>query len=232
MADIAGGYPTSGDVEDVQADGLEVRAFVYRILQSLFGGEPNSEMLQLFQGETTTSALLSCGEGGGSLPEAEELVAVLRGISSDCVSALAHRYTKLFIGPDSLEAWPWESMYLSRDKVLFQQVTLDVRNAYRSAGFLPAQYPRVADDHVALECAFMAEMADRAAAAHRAGDAVACRRFLVQSSEFAREHLLKWLPSYAADLRRTDEDGLYGVTASFASRFVEEDVKAIDAWPF
>ncbi|MCB8816455.1 molecular chaperone TorD family protein [Desulfosporosinus shakirovi] len=66
-------------------------------------------------------------------------------------------YTRLFIGPTKLPVPPWESVYVSKERLLFQESSLKVRQrqCYLNYNFLPAKYRSEADDHIALELDFM-----------------------------------------------------------------------------
>lgn len=108
-------------------------------------------------------------------------------------------YTKMFIGPDKLPLYHWESVYLKGDAVLFRQSTLDVRRAYLEEGFLPQGYPRVADDHIALELDFLVGLGERMRECYNKGaDRGACKA-LSASKRFLDNHVLKWIGAYARD---------------------------------
>ena len=64
-------------------------------------------------------------------------------------------YTRLFIGPGHVLAPPWESVYRSRERLLFDQATLDVRQAYARFGLQAPRLNHEPDDHLGLELAFM-----------------------------------------------------------------------------
>ncbi len=118
------------------------------------------------------------------------------------------------------ESHPWESTYTSHNRLMFQPETLAVREFYRTYGCTPAQYPKVADDHVALECAFLAHLAKRALEAP-SGEARA--EALSGQLRFLDEHLLAWLPRYCADLYADAPDGLYDLAARALLEFAEAD---------
>ena len=104
---------------------------------------------------------------------------------------------------------PWESAYTNSKRLLFQAETLDVRNAYRAFGYLPECYPRVADDHIALECAFMAVLA-RKSLEVQDDEELACLE--AGQRAFLQDHFLRWIGDYARDLRVDAPDGLYELT--------------------
>ena len=51
----------------------------------------------------------------------------------------------MFIGSGNLGAPPWESTYVGKEGLLFQESTLKVRHEYAESGYLPQDYSKVAD---------------------------------------------------------------------------------------
>ncbi|MEC4271808.1 molecular chaperone TorD family protein [Adlercreutzia sp. R25] len=181
--------------EDVAAL-LSARMYLYTLGQRVFGGEPTADLTDAVDPSLMASACEAAGiDPGLGLRVCESGNAALRDIE-----AATGVYMRLFVGPGKLAAPPWESVYRSRSKALFQTETLDVRNAYRVAGYLPEGYPHVADDHLALELGFLAalarQMVDRRASGEPYDDATASSR------TFIDEHLGRWLSRYRDDLAR------------------------------
>ncbi|MDR1713142.1 MAG: molecular chaperone TorD family protein [Coriobacteriales bacterium] len=192
---------------------LAARAGVWRILQRIFGELPDDSLL----------AELACGA-------AEEVLVVFTGISDEYdvassalkdaavrhlaagtegVNQLRDGYTRMFIGPGKVEAPIWESVYRGNDNALFQPITLEVRQQYATAGFLPAAYPRIADDHLALELDFLRALAEQAGAAAYAGDQQLYAVSLTASLEFEQEHLAVWSADFALNVRAAKHGSFY-----------------------
>ncbi|MBK8797751.1 MAG: molecular chaperone TorD family protein [Anaerolineales bacterium] len=77
--------------------------------------------------------------------------------------ALREEYTVLFIGLERVAAPPWESVYLSRDHLLFDEQTLQVRDAYAAFGLQIPHIDREPDDHIGFELLFLAHLMQQAA---------------------------------------------------------------------
>jgi TorA maturation chaperone TorD len=213
---------------------LKGRAYNYVLFQSIFGGEPTRESIEAACGEATRQSLeLFVTDGlfatDGELSYSSALLAattvmdVMRDCSEEAIEDLQSEYTRLYLGPMELKAPPWESIYVSKKRQLFEESTLRVRNFYRTQGFLPVEYPRVADDHIALECALMAQLGDRASNACSAGDTETIKVALEASGQFLEEHLLVWLPDYVADLVKIDRADFYPIMAQLALEYMRID---------
>ncbi len=172
------------------------RHYLYRFFQFLFGNEPKAEAWGELDSELFGEACEIVGVNGralgGKLCEAQTDAAIRKHLSVE--------YTVAFIGPGALASPPWESAQLSGDGALFSAITLDVRNAYREQGLLPEQYPRVADDHIALECGFLAELAERALSDFQVFDGERCRENLATSKVFLDAHPLRWVDVFAGKI--------------------------------
>ena len=234
--------PARGAEKEVRMDGsvkrseerlelLAARAYLYKVMQSLFGNSPTVEQLRLVGAATTEEALSIVASGFSELPSdfgdvSERFLAAVRLSDDDEASFLEgarSAYTRLLVGPRSLPAPPWESVYLSSNRSLFSDVTLRVRNMYRASGFLPSSYPVVSDDHLAIELDFLAKLADRMQIGYadgRDGDLLAAGE---ASLGFLRAHMLKWVPLFAEDMPSDGSDAFYPAAARLLVGFLSAD---------
>ena len=182
---------------------LAVRLLGYQWFQTVLGSEPSKESLCWIASSESRQvlALFLEDEDPGINREYLQLVDCLEMLAHytpDEISALSSVYTRLFLGPGSLPIHHWESVYRKGSPALFQQTTLEVRKAYLSEGFLPAGYPNVADDHIAIELDFMSALGRKAIVEYENGNARESQRLLESSERFLAEHLLKWADKYRA----------------------------------
>jgi TorA maturation chaperone TorD len=119
-------------------------------------------------------------------------------------------------------------VYFGKERLLFTIDTLNVREFYRSQGFLPAEYPRIADDHIALELDFLANLATKAIEAQVVGMADASRVRLEASAQFLDDHLLKWIHNFSDDLEQQGESIFYIKVVRAVAAFVALDRQLLD----
>lgn len=116
-------------------------------------------------------------------------------------------YTRLFIGPDKVLAPPWESVFVQEGRLVFTETTLNVRHWYRRFGLELENLHKEPDDHIGIELAFMANLANLAGRALEAGRAQEYDRLMQAQADFYREHLGRWATTYfdqLYDYARTD----------------------------
>ena len=219
---------------------LSCQAFTYELFHKLLGGEPNAELLSIMA-SLHTEQILALAACGYSFDDAD------RGVSEDspvgrflaCAKSLdttaeaaddlRGQYMKYLAGPMKGNAQPWESVYTSHRGLLFQETTLEVRNFYRSFGCIPAEYPHVADDHVALECGFMAVLARRASEALASGNTQDVEQLLDGERRFLTEHMLKWLPQFAEAIAARPGDSIYQHAVCALAAICESDARALES---
>ena len=209
---------------------LSNRLFLYSLMHKLFGREPDEELLNILTDEHT-------GEAFGLLSEEEKDImdrtAVFLGEIREekqnpaFLEEAKDEYTRLFIGPMSLVAPPWESVYGQKDAMLFQESTLEVRNTYRQYGLIPEGYPHVADDSLALELHFMALLAQRGLDAFYAGKNDDLTADLTGSSDFLKKHLLVWVPKFLERMKGAKTSILYPRMCLVLDEFLRKDAETV-----
>ncbi len=205
---------------------LANRLYLYSLLYKTFGREPDAELLTLLCAETAVSAFaLLSEEKGDVLDRVGPFLEGLRAKANDpaFLEEAKTEYMHLFVGPDKLVAPPWESVYRGEDAMLFQAVTLEVREIYRGFGLLPEGYPHVADDSLALELAFMSKLAERAAEDLRNGDETGLCRLLESSQEFLEKHLLRWIPKFLERMQKATSQLMYPQLCVVLDAFLKRD---------
>lgn len=243
------------DERETVALGLSARTAVYSLMQALFGREPQEsvvaslaspELLQVtslfFDGEPLGGLAGGCCADAAVDGDEQPAGAVLRvrvgelqaaaqrcaNGGAEALDALSSAYARLFVGPRRPEAAPWESAHRGEDDTLFQPSTLEVRKAYVAHGLIPSRYPRIADDHLAIELGFLASLGQRAAQAFEQGDAEAWKVNVSASREFLRDHVRPWLPSFCQALDQASCGDLYREAARALESFTQVDASFLE----
>lgn len=201
---------------------LANRAYLYRLLQNLLGNEPALEAIEILNSDHTKTSL--------SLLSIEESLDLVRDFAEKLVTnkeevldKVRSEYTRLFIGPKKLPAPPWESVYVTKDRLIFQESTLRVRQCYLKYNILPVLYRSEADDHIALELDFMYNLSALVETAFHDGRFSEVTEILTDQKSFLEEHLLAWVPQFVTDLEASTSHPLYRALASILKGFLETD---------
>ena len=110
----------------------------------------------------------------------------------ETVEVLRHDYECLLTGPGSTLPPPFESVYRSLDRLLFDGPTFEVRAEYRRLGVQAPNFNKEPDDHIGLEFSFLALVCDHALGALESKDRVSLDEALEVQRRFLVVHLLAW----------------------------------------
>jgi TorA maturation chaperone TorD len=117
------------------------------------------------------------------------------GSELEAIDGLRADYTRLFIGPAKVLAYPWESVYFNDERLTFQTETLQVRNWYRRFGLATADLYREPDDHAGLELDFLSHLAQLGLTAAEDGDTARLDEIVDAQRQFFTAHAARWIPS-------------------------------------
>lgn len=208
---------------------LGARAFAYHAMHAVFGQEPTAGTRTVLASGVLDD--LAAVFADADCPQVSEAALALQEAArqADDAEMLDNAYTRLLLGPGTLPASPWESTYISKERVLFQESTLDVRRAYVAQDLIPQGYPHVADDHIAIECDFLGKLGHRMVEALEAADEERLRVTASASRSFLREHLGSWADAFARNLcdstaqTGNPAEAFYAQAAATLARLVEAD---------
>jgi len=115
------------------------------------------------------------------------------GLSKELFSDLEVDYVRLFIsGNDSVQAPPWESVFVNADPTLFQGSTMHVRSWYRRFGLEAENLHHEPDDHIGLEFAFISHLCSIALDYANTSDEVMFNKTVADLTEFTTHHVFRW----------------------------------------
>jgi TorA maturation chaperone TorD len=217
-----------GTEQEILEEWLKGREIIYRLLARLYREGPGQDIIkplltedtlaQLAQGEANEESRKGCRMMDEELKAQENLEAYEAKLRQD--------YTRLFIGPGEIKAPPWESVYRSRERLLFGEETLAVRKFYQSFGVSIKNLYREPDDHLSLELEFMSWLCGKALEELPGGE---WKRYLEGQEKFLREHLLEWVPAFTKDMENNAETAFFRGLASFTRGFLLQDLEEVQA---
>lgn len=118
-------------------------------------------------------------------------------------------YARLFIGPAKVLTPPWESVYFSEERLVFQEETLQVREWYRRFGLQAVKLYAEPDDHVGLELIFLTHLAQRGLTALEQNDSSQLQTLLEAQWGFLGSHPGKWVPTWCEQVAQQANTNFY-----------------------
>ncbi len=174
-----------------QSDTLIAQILAFGYLGQAFYTEPTAEFINTL----VTDDLFADWPLEADNSHMQTGLGLLRGYGAqwneDQLPQLTRDYYRLFIGPD-IKAPPWESVWLSREQLLFDEQTMEVRAFYRRFGLQAPKLNNEPDDHLGLELGFIAHLNTLALASLEKNNTEELEAILQAQREFLSDHLLLW----------------------------------------
>lgn len=146
----------------------------------------------------------------------EELVLSEAALTEVRMAALRAGHQRFFIGPDTLPAPPWGSVYQTSDRLLFGPGELEVRRFYEAFGLSVTN--REPADGLAFELAFAARLCTPA------GDEVETVHITAERHRFLEVHMMPWVSQWAEALLASEADPYWAAAAQLTVRAVLWDL--------
>lgn len=156
------------------------------------------------------------------MPEALRVIQASAANTDDPLIDFAVDYASIFLGAGiakGVAAYPYESVYTSRDRLVMQDAYEAVMKIYRANGIgkLDAD---LYEDHIALELEFMSILCRRAIELAESEDTQALEENLDLQKSFLRDHLLNWAGEFFDSIRSCPGSNFYKGFASFTEAFL------------
>lgn len=202
---------------------LELRIFAYDILKNTFIAEPSKEMIFQFK-----NGIINCFPFRYEDDRLQEGISLVNkyfeNFDMDEEFDLLHwDYTKMFIGPHILPVHIWETAYTTKEGLLFQEETLQVRKLYLKYNLISKQYNQEADDHLGLELDYMNYLSQLTFELMKREEIKEVENILLDQDYFLKNHLLNWTPKFSERVIEHAETDFYKGMAKILNGFLSID---------
>lgn len=172
------------------------------------------EAFPSFDDEAVAEAVAACAryaEGAVQRAEAGE----------DEPQRAAVEYTKLFVGPPSPAAAPWETMYRGENVTVgFGQATFEMRELLRAAGLEVRNANNQYEDHMGIELLYLSELCRREATGESAAESADIAAFIEQ-------HPLAWIEPFRDRVSEAAPNGYFAGLLLVAQRVLEHHARLL-----
>ncbi len=138
-------------------------------------------------------------------------------------SELKVDYTRLFVGPYTLLAPPYGSVYLEPECRMMGNSTMDVVKRYHQSGLAVAEGFKDAPDHIAAELEYMHFLIFKAMEAANKDDIECVILCLLNQQSFLADHLGAWIHEFAVNVTENAKTSFYQNLARATKTFVKDD---------
>jgi len=181
---------------------LHSRLYVNQLIRFIFDQSPEkSKLLSLIEEQ----AFMSLCEISSSCQLIRNEIRSMQ-TNGEKQKQLKEEYNRLFVGPNALPAPLWESVYLGKEHLMFEQETLQVRNWYHQYGLSFIRENNEPDDHIVLELEFLGFLIQQTLEAYETEKKL---QLIEDQYSFLNQHLLVWTPSFCELLNKVSKVDLY-----------------------
>lgn len=196
---------------------MEERNFQYQFLHTVFSEPLNMDLLNEWKNQFPLNPFES----------QEYLNAFLEELTSGQVDKIEAKekesFLQLFFGPEHIPAPPWESVYRTRERILFGEPTLQIRKKLRDFNLYYQNEHKEPEDHISIELEFMNYLIDKSIKSIKEGDEEEFSRALDYQYLLLNDHLINWIESFAEDILSSTNSSLYRGSAIFLKDFIKQD---------
>lgn len=190
----------------------------YQFLYTLFSEPINEEILLELASQGDFTELKEINEGG------ELLAAFFEQFTKEQIGYVKEEYDRLFVGPGSIIAPPWESYYRSKEHLLFEEWTLQIRQQYHQFGLKYIKENNEPEDHLLLELEFLIFLIDLSLQETNLKKVGA----IVSSQvRFLEDHLNVWVPDFCKRIINNSNSQLYLGAAMLLEDFLNLDLRTL-----
>lgn len=147
----------------------------------------------------------------------------MRTATDEDMDKLREDYNALFVGPGHLQAPPWESVYLSEERIIFDEHTLSVREFYKDWGVTINRVNKEPDDHMGFQMEFMSILSDKGIDAIEKDNLDKLEKVLIAQNEFLEAHTLLWLDQFSKNVFDNSQTDFYKGLGLFLSEYIKMD---------
>jgi putative dimethyl sulfoxide reductase chaperone len=199
-------------------DYCKARKHFYQLLQVLFYQPLTEPTLIQLKEEGNLPDLQEMGQGGQFLYQF-----FMQASETELIEAKTD-FNQLFVGPGTILAPPWESVYRSREHLLFDKTTHQVREQYHNFGLQFIQENNEPDDHLSIELEFLMHLNDLCLNEEHHTRLV---ELLLKQIYFLDEHLLQWIPLFTEKIIKSAKTDLYKGAGMLLNDFLVFDIDSL-----
>lgn len=190
------------------------RKNIYRFLARLYREELDMNIIEKmkkmdFPIDTEVREL---NEGNKMLSE------YIASADSERLTDLQVDFAKTFLGAGISQggaAFPYESVYTSKKRIMMQEARDQVALLYRQKGLKKGDaYSKISEDHISLEMEYMACLCDSEIT-------------IEEQKKFFEEHLLNWVGDFCDDVENHSFTDFYKALSKITRGFLDMDRKII-----
>jgi TorA maturation chaperone TorD len=138
-------------------------------------------------------------------------------------------FTRLFVGPYSLPAPPYGSVYIDHERKVMGDSTMDAKNRYQSFGLDISNNIKEVPDHITVELEFMFFLIFKEIESIQSDASDKTQEILLHQKAFLNDHLNRWVPDFTDCVIEHAGTEFYRNLAKATRIFIAEEVETLES---
>jgi putative dimethyl sulfoxide reductase chaperone len=193
---------------------FQTRYVMNEVVRFILNRSPEKDSLYALKNNPTFQSLCEISDNARKI--SKSIDCLLLGTKS--FQDAKDEYTRLFVGPHSLPAPLWESVYLGREHLFFEEQTRQVRECYQQHGLHFINKNNAPEDHIVIELEFICYLTQEI---FESEDDVHTKKLIEDHTHFLNEHLGRWAPTFCEKLINETESPLFQGAAFLLNEYIE-----------
>ncbi|OCA81500.1 hypothetical protein A8F94_21725 [Bacillus sp. FJAT-27225] len=204
-------------------DFVVTKLYINQLLRFLLDAPPDNERAEALEHDPFFHTFAQNSEGSEIL---KEFMISLNENKQQQLSGARDEFNYLFVGPNVMPAPPWESVYLGKEHLLFEEETLKVRQSYNAYGLSFIRENNEPDDHIVIELEFLAHLMNEFLTSR---EELECQKIMADYTAFLEAHFLRWTPAYATLLEQNANTLWFKAASVLLKEYIEmeQDTAAV-----
>ncbi len=207
---------------------MKVRQWFYRFFAISLFEEPNQKQMIEYMKSNIFSTMLKQGESDVGISLLAASLEKMQQYSTSDWKIMREHYASLFANSGSVLVCPWESVYSSKEHIIYDEHTLAVQDFYEKWGAEIIDPGKGPADHIGLECSFMAFMTGAAVQHIIQEDKTSLKENMMAQKTFLENHLLVFLEKFCDLLRKRTTMDFYQGLAQFLRAYIFADFNFLE----
>jgi putative dimethyl sulfoxide reductase chaperone len=202
---------------------LQNRLFINNLLRLLLDSPPTMENIRTLEELHDFHSLCEFSDGAKIL---KDFINSLESEGEFILLQVKDEYNSLLVGPDILPAPPWESVYLGKENLLFEEQTLKVRECYKEYSLKFIRENNEPEDHIVIELEFLAYLIHQTLECENSREVT---KLWKDQAAFLDGHFLQWTPKFCELLLKNVQSNWFKGAAFLLNEYIEfeQEVSAI-----
>lgn len=148
-------------------------------------------------------------ENQAMLNQLKDSLAKIAADKQNCLLPLGIEYMNIFRGAGPNPVFLYEAVHRTKEGLMYEGPYFEVKSCYEESDFETEPDWVEPEDHLSIECQFLAFLSEKIAQEHDKGDWTKETVWQKRKNDFIQQHFLQWVPELSRQLIQNTSQDFY-----------------------